>query len=231
MFGFSLKTSFSCWVECWLISNEHLNLLKGQQGTGRTNWKTRTQRKQGSSQYSSWLNVDGPHGFPFYCHDMEAPIIPCLPLMSLCPSVPLSVLVPGSDWTERPRRQTRSNGKVTNLSSSTVQLNWSSNCQWIMKLLVRCTDASRLNSVDSWQGLPGQPGPEGPEGKPGTQVPVLYNISIALSLIALLLHVLFLIFPQYIHTNFLQFLLIVVFSDFTFLVCEVKQLRKAKFRQ
>lgn len=28
------------------------------------------------------------------------------------------------------------------------------------------------------QGLPGPPGPEGAEGKPGTQVPILYHISI-----------------------------------------------------
>ncbi len=32
--------------------------------------------------------------------------------------------------------------------------------------------------VDPSQGLPGPPGPEGAEGKPGTQVPILYHISI-----------------------------------------------------
>lgn len=30
--------------------------------------------------------------------------------------------------------------------------------------------------VDSFQGFSGLAGPEGPEGKPGTQVPVLYDI-------------------------------------------------------
>lgn len=35
-----------------------------------------------------------------------------------------------------------------------------------------------VSLVDPFQGLPGPPGPEGAEGKPGTQVPILYHISI-----------------------------------------------------
>lgn len=43
--------------------------------------------------------------------------------------------------------------------------------------------------VDPSQGLSGPPGPEGAEGKPGTQVPILYRISIPLPVNALYMSV------------------------------------------
>lgn len=55
------------------------------------------------------------------------------------------------------------------------------------------------------QGLSGPPGPEGAEGKPGTQVPILYRISIPLPVNAVYMSVCHLHFLYFKKNNYMDF--------------------------